>query len=73
MEEKDNISKCFEHMFLFIRVLSLNWVINYAFRVTWQVHSTTRCNIQVSQLLVLQLTHSIFMFRNLSLTEYRRG
>uniref|UniRef100_A0A663DTD7 SPG7 matrix AAA peptidase subunit, paraplegin n=1 Tax=Aquila chrysaetos chrysaetos TaxID=223781 RepID=A0A663DTD7_AQUCH len=44
-------------MFLFIHVLSLNWVINI-FKVIWQVHSTTRNNIQVSQLLVLQLTHN---------------
>lgn len=46
-------------MFLFIHVLSLNWVINI-FKVTWQVHSTTRNNIQVSQLLVLQLTPIFF-------------
>lgn len=48
----------------------LNWVINNIFKVTWQAYSTARNNIKVSQLLVLQLTHSIFMFRNLRLKEY---
>lgn len=65
--KKITIFKCW---FLFIPVLSLNWVVNNVFTVTWQVHSTTRNNIQGSQLPVLWLTHNIFVFRSLCLTGY---
>uniref|UniRef100_A0A8B9HXT1 SPG7 matrix AAA peptidase subunit, paraplegin n=1 Tax=Anser brachyrhynchus TaxID=132585 RepID=A0A8B9HXT1_9AVES len=58
-------------MFLFIRVLTLNWVINNVFKVTWQVRSTIRNNIWGLQLLVLQLSHNILMFWNFCLMGYR--
>lgn len=70
--KKDTIFKCFENTFLFMHVFSLNWVINNVFKVTWQVHSTSRRNILVSQVLVLQFTHSAFTFRNVSFLAYRK-